>query len=481
MSAPLTRKTEQTAQSAWRLRTGTPRVDWSRELIRNEFLETANRRAWQAEILGDLMAFATTQVPWYRRQFRQLGIDGKDIQCVEDLAQLPVLTREELQANGDQLLAEGLPDGHRIDRKVSTSGSTGQPVEVWHSEHSIMMVGIMTQRELRWQRFDPAGTLAMIRSLHELENPHDKQTQPLDHSYHYPRWFNVGNHFQTGPGIGFADTNPVDKQVAWLDRLDPDYLIAQATRLEQLALAYQHHAPPASLRALRAYAQQLTPQMQERIETVFGVPVYQSYALNEAGPVAGQCREGGRLHVHMENCLVEVLNANDKPCGPGEIGRIIVTPLANAAMPLIRYDTGDLGELAVGPCPCGRTLPAFTAIHGRYRRLALQPRDSWAYWIAIQRALSPSLIAAELLAPIRQYQLHQYRNQSYELRIRASETLSDAFHHHIRKFWEQATGEPTHPLAIVQMDEIPWGRALKFENFTSDFVPPPDNEPLTRS
>ncbi len=474
-------ETEQTAQSRWQLRADWSQMDWSGELIRNEFLSPADQCAWQAEVLGDLIAFASTHVPWYRTQFHKLGIDSKDIGGVEDLARLPILTREDLQGNSEQLRAEVLPDGHRIDRKVATSGSTGQPVEVWHSEHSNMMVGIMTQRELRWQRFDPSGTLAMTRGLHELGTVHERQKYPLDHSYHYPRWFNVGNHFDTGPSVGFADTNSIDKQVAWLDELAPDYLTTQATLLEQLAFAYQDHAPPASLRALRASAQQLTPQMQERIESIFGVPVYQSYSLNEVGHVAAQCREGGRFHIHLENCLVEVLNADDKPCEPGEIGRIIVTPLANAAMPLIRYDTGDLAELAVGPCLCGRTLPAFTAIHGRYRRLALQPKDSWAYLIAIQRAFSLRLIAADLLAPIRQYQLHQYRNQSYELRIRASHPLSSAFHRHVRKFWEEATEEPTHPLAIVQMEEIPWGRALKFEYFTSDFVPPPDNDPPTRS
>jgi len=28
-------------------------------------------------------------------------------------------------------------------------------------------------------------------------------------------------------------------------------------------------------------------------------------------------------------------------CAPGEIGRVVVTPLHNFAMPLFRYDIGD--------------------------------------------------------------------------------------------------------------------------------------------
>jgi phenylacetate-CoA ligase len=40
---------------------------------------------------------------------------------------------------------------------------------------------------------------------------------------------------------------------------------------------------------------------------------------------------------------------------PGEVGEVVVTPLANADYPLIRFGTGDLSAVLPGASPCGRT------------------------------------------------------------------------------------------------------------------------------
>ena len=68
------------------------------------------------------------------------------------------------------------------------------------------------------------------------------------------------------------------------------------------------------------------------------------------------------------NCAsykLEVLHIDrDEPVNQGEIGRIVVTDLYSHAMPLIRYDTGDLGALRIG-CSCGYSGPVLTKIEGR--------------------------------------------------------------------------------------------------------------------
>ena len=61
-----------------------------------------------------------------------------------------------------------------------------------------------------------------------------------------------------------------------------------------------------------------------------------------------------------------MLDGQGKPCGVGEIGRVVVTPLSNFAMPLIRYDVGDTAEVGP-PCACRRGLPVLTRIIGRDR------------------------------------------------------------------------------------------------------------------
>jgi phenylacetate-CoA ligase len=68
----------------------------------------------------------------------------------------------------------------------------------------------------------------------------------------------------------------------------------------------------------------------------------------------------------MAECLVvEVVDADGKPCPPGEMGSILVTDLFNYAMPLIRYRVGDMGAIKAGECPCGRGLPMLERIEGR--------------------------------------------------------------------------------------------------------------------
>ena len=107
------------------------------------------------------------------------------------------------------------------------------------------------------------------------------------------------------------------------------------------------------------------------------------YSSQEVGYIALECPTGESYHVQAENVLVEVLDDQDRPCSPGDVGRVVVTALHNFATPLLRYDIGDYAEVGA-PCPCGRGLPALRRIMGRQRNMALLPtaaaagrRSSW--------------------------------------------------------------------------------------------------------
>jgi phenylacetate-CoA ligase len=98
---------------------------------------------------------------------------------------------------------------------------------------------------------------------------------------------------------------------------------------------------------------------------VFGAKVISAYGASECGGVAEQCREGS-LHVSVDHCVVEYLRPDGSPAAPGESARLILTPLNNHGMPLIRYDIGDMGAfLGDAPCPCGVTLPRMSLQVGK--------------------------------------------------------------------------------------------------------------------
>jgi phenylacetate-CoA ligase len=87
------------------------------------------------------------------------------------------------------------------------------------------------------------------------------------------------------------------------------------------------------------------------------------YSANETGYLALQCPLSGHYHVQSETVLVEVLDEVGRACRPGETGAVVVTPLQNFAMPLLRYSLGDFAEVG-SPCACGRHLPVLKEILG---------------------------------------------------------------------------------------------------------------------
>ncbi|MFO1315726.1 MAG: AMP-binding protein [Burkholderiales bacterium] len=86
-----------------------------------------------------------------------------------------------------------------------------------------------------------------------------------------------------------------------------------------------------------------------------GIAGYQVYATADLGNIAYEspAREG---LVVDEGVLVEIVRpGTGDPVAPGEVGEVVVTALANADYPLIRFGTGDLSALLPGVSPCGRT------------------------------------------------------------------------------------------------------------------------------
>ena len=90
------------------------------------------------------------------------------------------------------------------------------------------------------------------------------------------------------------------------------------------------------------------------------------YASQECGRLATSCPGCGQFHIDADVNAVDVLDDTGGRALPGKIGRIVVTPLYNYAMPLIRYDHGDWAKVGV-PNQCRITLPALETIYGKQR------------------------------------------------------------------------------------------------------------------
>jgi phenylacetate-CoA ligase len=106
-------------------------------------------------------------------------------------------------------------------------------------------------------------------------------------------------------------------------------------------------------------SESLLPQQANLIERAFGVRPRQWYGMTEMVAGVAEC-EYGRLHIDEDYAAVEFI---PNPNGPGH--KVIGTSFVSVAVPLLRYDVGDLVTPATDACSCGRPGRVLASIDGR--------------------------------------------------------------------------------------------------------------------
>jgi phenylacetate-CoA ligase len=128
---------------------------------------------------------------------------------------------------------------------------------------------------------------------------------------------------------------------------------------------------PIKPKAIIITSETLMPQHKYAIKKAFGIEPINEYGAAEGGIIAFECPEGG-LHLSADRVLTEIVNADEEG-----FGRVVITPFLNRAMPLIRYDIGDIGRIVDDECPCGRTLPLLELKGSRVSDMIKTPRGSF--------------------------------------------------------------------------------------------------------
>lgn len=171
-------------------------------------------------------------------------------------------------------------------------------------------------------------------------------------------------------------TEVLDDYLKQIAQLRPAYLRGFPVYL--LWLADRHRArlgasgdAPTRLQAVGPYGGLASPVMMDRIASGLNCRFVQKYGTSELGVISAACGHSSAMHIFEDLYHVEILRQG-KPVEPGEVGRVAVTDLINTAMPLIRYEVGDVGRLHTGPCQCGRQTTRLEIL-GRVQELLETP------------------------------------------------------------------------------------------------------------
>lgn len=413
-------------------------------------------RAAQFSQLAQLLAHAAATVPFYRARLAAAGFDPRHPLTPAVWQKIPVLERQEVQQAPVALHSARTPQGHGKTFTVTTSGSIGRPVTVVRTAIDGLHWDAHTLRGHLWQRRDLRGKLAVIRAQGD-----DKARWPKGATL--DRWGAVtGAVFETGPAVVLNAAEPIDRQLEWLVRQNPDYLVVLPTHLGELVrLARQQGVKLPRLKGIETLGGMLAPETRRACDEVWGVPVADTYSAQELGYMALQCPDHEHFHVTAESVLLEILDERGEPCAAGASGRVVVTPLHNFAMPLIRYAIGDYAE-AGPPCACGRGLPVLSRILGRVRNLLTLPTGERMGAMFVNDVFKD--------APVAQFQVVQHALDHLEMRVVPTRpfTADDE-----RRIGESVTARLGHPFRITfsYLEEIPRGPGGKFEDFRSEIAP----------
>lgn len=381
---------------------GNARV-WSayQSLTQSQWLSGQELLDQQLNQIRALLHHCYKHTPYYRALLQAHAILPEQIQTVADFRRLPLLQRRDLQQNFTAIQAKTLPVGTQAAGSSATSGTTGEPVQILYTNVTRLWWNALFLRDLEWCVLDPRKTIAVIRPMHGNPEPRI-----------LPAWSpGLNELIESGPCHVLSTHADPERQMAWLQHIQPDYLLSSPSNLAHLATL-----PGAQklgrLQTIQAVHEALPEVIRQGIETGFGVPVKNTYSCEEAGYLASPCPEdkrGHTWHIHAENVLLEILDENNQPCTAGQTGKVVLTLLQNYRSPLIRYQIGDLATLGER-CRCGRKLPVLSRIEGKTRPLLA---------LADGSRRDPQVLLDLLLdvSAIRQFQLIQHHPGKLLIRL----------------------------------------------------------------
>ena len=269
---------------------------------------------YQLRQAQNLIEHAAATVPFYRQRLKPVvGLRPGGL-TLERFRDIPLLVRGDIQNAGRDMISRKLPKTHGTPSPAKTSGSSGRPMEFLATAVTALMLGVLTMRGHFWHERD-------LR----LKNVNVRPPRP-GRPAGRGRWSPAP---WSGPDALIDARLPMAEIFDAVIAENPVYLQSHPYVVLGLILRTEETGiHPQALRQVRTYGETLSPWLRDKCKAVWGVPITDNYSAEELGTIAHQCPESTNLHIQAEAVLVEVLDDDDRPCRPGEAGRVVATAMS---------------------------------------------------------------------------------------------------------------------------------------------------------
>jgi len=311
-----------------------------------ETMSADKRREYYNQRLSRMVELGYERSPRVKTMFDEHGLAPADVQTIDDLEKLPVISREKLV----EIEASDPPFGGFADRDAGIERIFTSPGPVYEPH--------LGSDDPLWAR---AYSAAGFSKGDVVLNAFSYHMVAAGLTFH-------GGLNRVGATVVPSGSSGTQQQVQLIRDLGvtgytgtPSFLMAIIKKAEEMG-----HDFKKDFHVKRACfgAEPLAPSLRKLFEEKYGIDTYQMYGATEVGDIAYECSEKKAWHI-CEEVFVEIVDPETgKRCGPGQLGEIVVTRL-NSIFFLFRFGTGDLSSIVNETCPCGRTSQMLSGIAGR--------------------------------------------------------------------------------------------------------------------
>jgi len=316
-------------------------------------------RCLQLSKLKHLVQHAYETTPFYKALYDDCQVSPQTIKSLDDLGRLPIINRKKVKSAGNDIISKKYSVTSLL--KEVTSGTTGVPLTLYRSKASSDLIAAAKYRFYVMNGFHPSMKTAYwtarpkkIWKFSRLLGLHREERIMLD--------------------------IPLKEQVALLQKQQFDVFYCFPSHLVTLAQnIIDNNIKGIHPKLIFINSEHTQPSVRKFIADCFGVSPIDIYGSYEFGCIAWGDWEAicQGMHINADLLFLEVVDPDTgQRVGEGERGHIVITDFTNLAMPLIRYDMGDLAVASYNQCGCGMGFPIIKELVGRSVEVVTLPSGS---------------------------------------------------------------------------------------------------------
>lgn len=331
------------------------RFKYLKEFELKQFNNIEENKKEQQRILYKHILYIKKNIPYYKKIIQEKKIKFSLETIYEDLKKLPILSKQMIQKNYDDLINKDLLSQATLN---TSGGSTGKPVAFYQDKEFNDRGAADNMLHNTWGGWQEGELLVKLwgSEADTIKGSEGSRGLLVRHGMNEL----ILNTF-------VLNEENIQKYISIINKKKPRLIVAYVQSAVTMAKyilenKIQIHQP----QVIIVSAGTLYKDFRITIEKAFSTKVLNRYGSREIHSIGCECDKQEGIHINILNNHIEIIDKKGNEVSPGETGEIIITNLRNKVMPLIRYQIGDIAQKSENEqCSCQRGFPLIKTIRGR--------------------------------------------------------------------------------------------------------------------